>query len=143
MKIKLRKSTFPAGTLVTYHAYAGSTSLVAVTADKSLVGVWSCGCTVFPPLTFFLYGRPPGGFKGGGSIAYSATTCATVFGKGSPLKMPDVACTKGLLQCCCYKTYLCKNSKSACTSANESTYKLLHTNTILSTCIQSTHYRDP
>ena len=95
-KIKLRKSTFPAGTLVTYQAYVGSTSPVAVTAGKGLVGVWCCGCTVFPPLTFFLYGRPPGGFEGGGSFAYSATPCAAVFGKGSPLKMADVARTKGL-----------------------------------------------
>ena len=44
-KIKLRKSTFPAGTLVTYQAYAGSTSSVAVTAGKGLVGVWCYGCT--------------------------------------------------------------------------------------------------
>ena len=62
-KIKLRKSTFPAGTLVTYQDYAGSTSPVAVTAGKGLVGVRCCSCTVFPPLTFFLYGRPPGGFE--------------------------------------------------------------------------------
>ena len=95
-KIKLRKSTFPAGNLVTYQAYAGSTSPVAVTAGKGLVGVWWCGCTVFPPLTFFLYDRPPGGFEGGGSFAYSATPCAAVFGKGSPFNMADVACTKGL-----------------------------------------------
>ena len=95
-KIKLRKSMFPAGTLVTYQAYARSTSSVAVTAGKGLVGVWCYGCTVFPPLTFFLYGRPPGGFKGGGSFAYSATPCAAVFGEGSPLKMADVARTKGL-----------------------------------------------
>ena len=81
---------------MTYQAYVGSTSPVAVTAGKGLVGVWSCGCTVFPPLTFFLYGRPPGGFKGGGSFAYSATPSAAVFGKGSPLKMTDVARTKGL-----------------------------------------------
>ena len=52
MKIKLTKSTFPAGTLVTYQAYAGSTSSIAVTAGKGLVGVWCYGCTVFPPLTF-------------------------------------------------------------------------------------------
>ena len=81
---------------MTYQTYAGSTSPVAVTAGKGLVGVWCCGCTVFPPLTFFLYGRPPGGFEGGGSFAYSATPCATVFGKGSPLKMADVAPSKGL-----------------------------------------------
>ena len=75
-KIKLRKSTFPAaGTLVTYQAYAGSTNPVAVTAGKGLIGIWCCGYTVFPPLMFFLYGRPPGGFKGGGSFAYSATPC--------------------------------------------------------------------
>ena len=85
-KIKLRKS------------YAGSTSPVAVTAGKGLVGVWSCGCTVFPPLTFFLYGRPPGGFEGGGSFAYSATACVAVFGKGSLLKMADVVHTKGLFR---------------------------------------------
>ena len=47
-KIKLRKSMFPAGTLVTYQAYAGSTSSVAVTAGRGLVGVWCYGCTVFP-----------------------------------------------------------------------------------------------
>ena len=87
-KIKLRKSTFPAGTLVTYQAYAGSTSSVAVTAGKGLVGVWCYGCTVFR--------RPPGGFEGGGSFAYSATPCAAVFGEGSPLKMADVARTKVL-----------------------------------------------
>ena len=39
---------------MTYHAYAGSTSSVAVTAGKGLVGVWCYGCTVFPPLMFFL-----------------------------------------------------------------------------------------
>ena len=41
-KITLRKSMFPAGTLVTYQAYTGSTSVVAVTAGKGLVGglVW-------------------------------------------------------------------------------------------------------
>ena len=74
---------------MTYQAYAGSTSSVAVTAGKGLVGVWCYGCTVFPPLTFFLYGRPPGGFEGGGSFAYSATPCAAAFGEGSPLKMAD------------------------------------------------------
>ena len=56
---------------MTYQAYAGSTSPVAVTAGKGLIGVWCFGCTVFPPLTFSLYGRPPGGFEGGGSFAYS------------------------------------------------------------------------
>ena len=81
---------------MTYQAYPGSTSPVAVTAGKDLVGVWCCDCTVFSPLTFFLYGRPPGGFEGGGSFAYSAMPCAAVFGKGSPLKMADVARTKGL-----------------------------------------------
>ena len=81
---------------MTCQAYAGPTSSVAVTAGKGLVGVWCYGCTVFPPLTFFLYGRPPGGFEGGGSFAYSATPCAAVFGEGSPLKMADVARTKGL-----------------------------------------------
>ena len=95
-KIKLRKSTFPAGMLVTYKAYAGSKNLVAVIAGKGLVGVWCYGCTIFPPLTFFLYGRPPVGFKGGGSFAYSVTPCAAVFGEGSPLKVADVACTKVL-----------------------------------------------
>ena len=76
MKITLKMSTFPAGTLVTCQAYAGSTSPVAVTAGKGLVGVWCCSCTVFPPLSFFFYGRPPGGFEGGGSFAYSAAPCA-------------------------------------------------------------------
>ena len=45
---------------------------------------------------FFLYGGPMGGFKGGGSFAYSVTPCAAVFGKCSPLKMADVASTEGL-----------------------------------------------
>ena len=40
---------------MTYQAYAESTSPVAVTAGKGLIGVWCCGCTVFPPLTFLLY----------------------------------------------------------------------------------------
>ena len=67
-KIKLRQSKFPAGTLVTYQAYARSTSSVAVTAGKGLIGVWCYGCTVFPPLTFLIYGRLLGGFEGGGSL---------------------------------------------------------------------------
>ena len=95
---------------MTYQAYAGSTSPVAVTAGKGLVRVWCCGCTVFPPLTFFLYGRPPGGFKGGGNFAYSATPSAAVFGKGSPLKMADVARTFLSRQCIktsCHFTFAC------------------------------------
>ena len=93
-KITLKMSTFAAGTLVTYQAYAGLTSPVAVTAGKGLVGFGVVA--VFPPRSFFFYGRPPGGFEGGGSFAYSAAPCATVFGKCSPLKMADVACTEGL-----------------------------------------------
>ena len=54
---------FPAGTLVIYQTYAGSTSPVAVTAGEGLVGVWWYGCTVFLPLSFFLYGSPPGDSK--------------------------------------------------------------------------------
>ena len=63
---------------------------------KGLVGVWCCSCTVFPPLLFFFYGRPTGGFEEGGRFAYSAEPCAAVFGKCSPLKMADVARTEGL-----------------------------------------------
>ena len=96
MKITLKMSTFPAGTLVTYQAYAGSTSPVTVTAGKGLDWVWCCSCTVFPPLSFFFYGRPMGGFEGGGSFAYSAAPCAAVFGKCNPLMMADVARTEGL-----------------------------------------------
>ena len=81
---------------MTYQAYAGSTSPVAVTAGKGLIGDWCYSCTVFPPLPFFFYGRPPGGFEGEGSFAYSAAPCAAVFGQCSPLKMADVACTEGL-----------------------------------------------
>ena len=81
---------------MTYQAYAGLTSPVAVTAGKGLIGVWCCSCTAFPPLSFFFHGRPPGGFEGGGSFAYSAAPCTTFFGKCSPLKMADVACTEGL-----------------------------------------------
>ena len=73
----------------------GSTSPVAVTAGNGLVRVW-CGCTVFSPLSFFLYGRPPGGFEGGGSFANSVMLCAAVYGKWSPLKMADVARSEGL-----------------------------------------------
>ena len=80
---------------MTYQTYAGLTSPVAVTAGEGLVGVWSCGCTVFPPLSFFLYGGPMGGFEGGG-FAYGVMPCAAVFGKSSPLKMADVASTEGL-----------------------------------------------
>ena len=94
-----RLSLFPAGTLVTYQTYAGSTSPVAVTAGEGLVGVWCCGCTVFPPLSFFLYGGPTGGFRGGGSFAYGVTPCAAVSGKCRSLQMADVASTKGLFYC--------------------------------------------
>ena len=97
---------FPAGTLVTYQTYAGSTSPVAVTAGEGLVGVWCCGCTVLPPPSFFLYGGPPGGFEGGGSFVCSVTPSATVFGKCSPLKMADVACTEGLFLECLYSASL-------------------------------------
>ena len=38
-KITLKMFTFSAGTLVTYQAYVGSTSPVAVTAGKGLIGV--------------------------------------------------------------------------------------------------------
>ena len=76
---------------MTYQTY-----LVAVTAGEGFVGVWCCVCTVFLPLSFFLYGGPTGGFEGGGSFAYGVTPCAAVFGKCSPLKMADVASTEGL-----------------------------------------------
>ena len=81
---------------MTYQTYAGSTSVVAVTTGEGLVGVWCCGCTVFPPLSFFLYGGPSGGFKGGGSFVYSVTPSAAVFVKCSALKTADVARTQGL-----------------------------------------------
>ena len=106
-------STFPAGMLVTHQAYAGSTSPVAVTAGIGLVGVWCCGCTVFSPLSFFLFGRPPGGFEGGGSFANSAMPCAAIFGKCSPLKMADVARTEGLFLECLYRASLAPSVSEA------------------------------
>ena len=50
-KITLKMSTFPAGTLVTYQAYVGLTSPVAVTAGKGLVGFGVVAAL------FFLLGR--------------------------------------------------------------------------------------
>ena len=47
-------STFPVGMLVTYQTNTGLASLVAVTEGEGLVGVWCCGCTVLPPLSFFI-----------------------------------------------------------------------------------------
>ena len=87
-------SMFPGGTLQTY---AGLISPVAVTAIEGLIGVWYCGCNLFPYLSFFPYGGPTGGFEGGGSFAYGVTPCASVFGKCRPIKMPEVASTEGLL----------------------------------------------
>ena len=50
-KISRRVSTFPAGTLMTCQAYAGSTNPVAVTAVEGVVGIWCRGCSfVFLPL---------------------------------------------------------------------------------------------
>ena len=69
---------------------------VAVTAGKGLIGVWCCGCTDCPPLTFFFYEGPMCGFEGGGSFAYGVSPCAAGFGKCRPLKMADVASPEGL-----------------------------------------------
>ena len=91
---------------MTYQTYAGSTSPVAVIAGEGLVGVWCCGCTVFPPLLFFLYLGPTGGFEGGDSFAYGVTPCDVVFGKCRPLTMADVASTEGLLLVCLYSASL-------------------------------------
>ena len=85
---------------MTYQTYAGSTGTIAVTVGEGLIGVWCCGCTVFPPLSFFLFGGRTGGFKGGASFAYGVTPCAAVVGKSLkmplPLKMPDDESTEGL-----------------------------------------------
>ena len=48
---------------MTNQTNTGSASPVAVTAREGLVRVWCCGCTVLPPLTFFLYESPANGFK--------------------------------------------------------------------------------
>ena len=53
---------------MTYQTNTGMASSVAVTAGEGLVVVWCCGFTVLPPLSFFLYEGPTGGFQRGGSF---------------------------------------------------------------------------
>ena len=71
--------------IVTNQTNVGSASPVAVTAvcsgcsDRSCQVRW-CGCTVLPPLSFFLYGNPTGGFKRGGSFVYGVSSGTTVSG---------------------------------------------------------------
>ena len=96
-----RLSTFPAGTLVTNQTNPGSASPVAVTAGEGLrpsSRVWCCGCTVLPPLTFFLYESPANGFKEEAALLMVCCQVPQSSGKCRPLKMADVASTEGLFE---------------------------------------------
>ena len=97
-----RLSTFPAGMMVTYQTNMGLASPVAATAGQGLVRFLCRGCTVLPPLSFFMDGGPIGGFKGGGSFVYGVSPGAMVFGRSS---INALLKSQGLYFSCGHKTF--------------------------------------
>ena len=83
---------------MTHLTNRGSERLVAVIESEGLVGVYCCGCTVLPPLSFFLIEGATVGFERGGSFANGVSPEASIFGKCRPLKMGDVASNEGLFE---------------------------------------------
>ena len=90
MKITLKMSTFPAGTLVTCQAYAGSTSPLAVTAGKGLVGVCVVAALFFLICRFSSMADLLEDSKEEAALLIVWRHAPAVFCKCSPLKMADV-----------------------------------------------------